>query len=292
MNRITLTTIFLTIVLNLFGQENTEYPSKEEKKYYRNYRYKSFKPVGKSKILNYKSNNFNIRDVPTYKPFNESLLLTPYQDSILPILFDPPIKDSIVIPNSEYLGAIDRFSILKHEKQGEIESFIYWSFEYEDRFFGEPGIWIGYSTDGGKNWDYYYTGIVQKQPVFIKWYSAIPLINVINDKITIQIEGALLRQLEPFTHPGPLPKYKIIKDGICIVFDLSTLSKDSDNDGLTDIVENKLHTDSQNKDTDNDSIPDNIDLNPRFNLPKTEKTAIYEAIINEQIKWDKGVGYA
>ena len=81
-----------------------------------------------------------------------------------------------------------------------------------------------------------------------------------------------------FSNPG----YKVTKDGLLLTIDMETLRMDSDGDGLTDIEETKLRTDSHNVDTDNDGIPDNLDLNPRCNVPRTEKTIVYEAIINDE----------
>jgi hypothetical protein len=51
---------------------------------------------------------------------------------------------------------------------------------------------------------------------------------------------------------------------------------------LTDIVEKKFYTNLNSKDTDNDGIPDNLDLNPRYSTPRTEKTVIFESALNEE----------
>ena len=179
------------------------------------------------------------------------------------------------------IGNICKTQILKHEKNDSIEAFIYESPQYENFFFGETGIWIGYSENNGKDWNYYYTGIVQKQPVFVKYYSQRPLII---EKGKLEIDACLLRQLSPFTHPAPPPSYECVKDGIYLVFDMNTIARDSDGDGLADIVEDKFYTDKYNKDTDGDGIPDNSDTNPRVFYPRTEKSKIYEAIIDNDIE--------
>jgi hypothetical protein len=183
------------------------------------------------------------------------------------------------IPKLDCIGKIDKMQILKYEKNRDKETFIYWSGKLENKYFGESGIWLAYKENKSTDWKYYYTGIVQRQPFYLKWYSKIPLIL---DNNKFQIEASLMQQTAPFSHPGPGAEYQLIKDALAVVFDLSVLSKDSDNDGLTDIMEEKLHTNPYNKDMDNDGIPDNVDLNPRFNLKKTEKTLIYEALLNEE----------
>ena len=263
----------------LFGQEK-EYKSKEQDKYYKKLDFKPFKPLSKKEILSYENEFFKLENLSKYSPFSDSLYLTPYQDSVFAIMFNPENRDSMIIPESNFISNVEKSQILKYDKKGQIEAFIYVSSKFENRFFGESGIWIAYSSNKGKSWDYYYTGIVQKQPIYVKWYSKIPLIKSENE---LQIEACLLRQLTPFSHPGPGPIYEIVKDGLQLTFDLETLQRDSDNDGLTDIVETKFYTNLNNKDTDDDGIPDNLDLNPRYSIHRTNKTVIFESVLKGEI---------
>jgi len=273
--------IFLTIIFyaNLFAQEE-KYPSKEEDEYYKNRNFVPFKPLDTKFILGFKSEYYEIHETElNYEPYSPDKW-RPYLDSILSKMsFSDYIKQK---SESEIkrIGNIDKEQILKYEKKDSIEAFIYESHKYEN--IGGSGIWIGYSENNGKDWNYYYTGIVQEQPVFVKYYSQRPLIK---EKGKLEIEACLLRQLSPFLLPGPGPSYECIKDGIYLVFDINVIAKDSDGDGLTDIVEDKLHLDKYNKDTDGDGIPDNLDTNPRVYYPRTEKSRIYEAILNDEINW-------
>ena len=263
----------------LFAQEEEEYKytSKEEDAYYQNSHYKRFEPVSKEIISRYYDDFFKFVEVDDYTPYCDTLYFTPYQDSIFRLVgWEYWMTDSIVV---QYVGKVDKYQILKQEKKGNVEAFVYYSWKFENRSFGEEGIWIAYSQDHGETWSYYYTGIVQKQPLFVKWYSSYPLINEQGD---LQIEACLLRQMSPFTHPGPKPSYQLVKDGLLLTLDLETLRKDSDGDDLTDIVEAKLRTDPNNVDTDGDGVPDNLDMNPRFAPQRTEKTAVFEAIINKE----------
>ena len=75
----------------------------------------------------------------------------------------------------------------------------------------------------------------------------------------------------------------VVKDGLLITFDLETLRKDFDGDGLTDIEEARLRTDPFNVDTDNGGISDKLNLNPRCNEPRTDQTIIFDVILNEGI---------
>ena len=257
-------------------EEEYKYTSKEEDAYYQNRHYKPFEPVSKEIISNYYDDFFEFVKLDNYTPYCDTLYFTPYQDSIFHLDLEHGWSDSLIV---EYVGKIDKYYILKHEKKDNVEAFLYYAFGFENRYFGEPGIWVAYSDDNGETWSYYYTGIVQKQPLFVKWYSSYPLIN---EKGDLQIEACLLRQMSPFTHPGPGPSYQLVKDGLLLTLDLETLRKDSDGDGLTDIVEAKFRTDPNNADTDGDGVLDNLDMNPRFAMQRTEKTSAFEAIINNE----------
>ena len=250
-----------------------ENKSTEKDEYYKNRKFKEFEPLSKEIVSDYYDDFFKFVEVDDFTPYNDTLYFTPYQDSVFhsPTFFED-------YPKIDYYASINKHSILKQEKKRNIEAFIYESGEFENMFFGEPGIWVAYSNDNGETWSYYYTGIVQRQPLFVKWYSSYPLINEQGD---LQIEACLLRQTSLFIHPGPGPSYQLAKDGLLLTLDLETLRKDSDGDGLTDIVEAKFRTDPKNADTDGDGVPDNLDLNPRFASQRTDKSVIYEAVLNE-----------
>ena len=263
---ITLLLLALLVPAVVMAQGN--YESKEREKYYdKNKRFKSFEPVNKEIVSNYYDDFFKFVEVDNYMPYNDTLVFTPYQDSVE---FHSVAR--------QFIGGVDRFQILKQGKKGEVEAFIYYDFKYVETFTGEPEIWVAYSDDNGKSWSYYYTGIVQKQPLFVKWYSTYPLINEQGD---LQIEACLLRQMSSFIMPFGAPSYQLVIDGLMLTLDLETLRKDSDGDGLTDIVEAKFRTDPNNDDTDGDGIPDNLDMNPRFASNRTDKSIIFEALIND-----------
>lgn len=229
-------------------------------------------------VLNYSSPYFEFVDCKNFIPYADSLRSAPYRDSISHLF----MTDTIIFIEPEYIGKINKYYILKYEKKDDIEAFVFESSEFEDLF--SYGIWIAYSENAGKNWNYYYTGIVQRKPVYVKWNSLAPLIV---GKKKVQIDGALLKQTKHLALPSGLPEFEIVKDGISIVFNIDILSKDSDNDGLTDAVEDKFFTDKHNKDTDNDGITDKLDSNPRKSNPRTELSKVYEAIIDNNIKWGK-----
>ena len=289
---ITLTIVFLILLglgLCVFSLiQESEYSSKEREEYYENRwkDFKSFEPLDTALILGFQSEYFEIKESElNYEPYSSDKYSTPYSDSVYSIYRSNNYDWAGV--EIEKIGKIDKTVILKYEKKDSIEAFIYESYEYEEfSFSGEsPGIWIAYSENSGKDWNYYYTGITQQQPVFVKFYSQRPLIK---EKGKLEIDACLLRQLSPFSHPIPSVSYECVKDGIFLVFDMNVIAKDSDEDELTDIVEDRFFTDKHNKDTDGDGIVDNLDMNPRVHYPRTKKSKVYEAILHENIGW--GIG--
>ena len=272
----------IALCIFLLVQER-EYSSEEQDEYYENYwkDFTPFEPLDSAFILGFQSEYYEIRESElNYEHYSSNKYSTPYSDSIYSI-YESNNYDWEEV-EIEKIGKIDKTVILKYEKKDSIEAFIYESYEYEEfSFSGEsPGIWIAYSENNGKDWNYYYTNITQGQPVFVKFYSQRPLIK---ERGKLEIDACLLRQLSPFSHPVPTVSYECVKDGIYLFFDMNVIVKDSDGDGLTDIVEDKFFTDKNNEDTNGDGIPDNLDMNPRVNYPRTKKSNIYETILNGDI---------
>ena len=224
---------------------------------------------------------FQYREVADYSPYDDSRYITPYQDSIIKLSFelwdDPQVYDDDPrFIKEDLIGGVGRYWILKQEKRDSIEAIVYEDNRYNDFF--NTGIFVAYSSNNGSTWNHYYTGLTQDAPLFVKWYSKYPLIDAEGN---VQIE-ACLRNGKGHAH-WPMLIPKVVKDCLLITFDLETLRKDSDGDGLTDIEETRLRTDPFNGDTDNDGIPDNLDLNPRCNVPRTDKTIVFEVLLNEDI---------
>lgn len=224
------------------------------------------------KVTPHQIGSFHYKRIADFSPYSESTRGTPYQDSVSAVYWKN--SDNPTPIRKQLVAGIDKLHIIKHGEKESVEAIVYLDNRYDK---GYNGISVAFSSDNGKTWDYYYTGLTQSDPLFVKWHSKYPLID---DEGNIQIEACMTKWVSSplFSNPG----YKVTKDGLLLTIDMETLRMDSDGDGLTDIEETKLRTDSHNVDTDNDGIPDNLDLNPRCNVPRTEKTIVYEAIINDE----------
>ena len=258
------------------------YKSSEEEAYYhvdedKEWVVAPIVPTDAEDVKSYKNKFFEFTEIENFTPYDENQQWTPFQDSLIKaghfLWYEP----------RQFIGGVDRSDILKYEKKDNVVAFAYWQNEFRQG----RGIWIAYSMDGGKSWAHYHSGLIQEKPLFVKWYSKYPLIKSNGD---LQIEACLMRKASgPGLHG--FVEHELVQDGLLVTFELETLAKDSDGDGLTDIMETRLRTDLNNLDTDGDGITDDLDMNPRYNLPRTEKTLIYEAVINDDLRahrfWDE-----
>jgi len=268
----TLILIALLISLALTGQQAKvppkKYKSAERNQYYATDPRSEFNALDRDFVLNFKSDFFEIKQLDNFVPYDSTKFMFPNQD--LEII-GKTVTNNNGMFDYERIGNVLKSCIFKYEKKGKKEAFL-----YQDSKLWTREIWLAYKEKN--DWEYYFTGISLQYPYLVKWYSAIPLMIAENK---FQIEAASFQKVISTAENGSWKTVnKLIKDGIALVFDLKTLRKDSDHDGFTDIRERSLCTNPYDKDTDKDGIPDNLDLNPCHSTHRSDKTALYENIIN------------
>lgn len=267
-----------------FSQNEKKYRSNEEDAYYKSlnekWEHKDFVPVSIETATKIPCDYIKLVTLKNPSIYNHQQVFSIYWDSIMQSQKD--IKNNIekfdslmLAMYNDKIGGIPKMSILKEEKLGNKWAIIYTDSKYDDFIYGGFGYWIALSNDKGETWKQYYTGLTENCYYFFKPNSKIPLWK---DSVTLQIECAIVRQISEVIHPLPA-KYELVQDSIAVQLDINKIIQDSDNDGLTDIVENKLLLDPNNPDTDGDGIKDSEDKNPRFKSIKSEKALIYETLI-------------
>jgi hypothetical protein len=184
--------------------------------------------------------------------------------------------------HKDKIGAIDKYDAIKYGNLKNNQAVIYTDNKFNGCF--EDGYWIALSSDNGKNWNRYYTGLIVNKNYYFKSNSKIPLWKNSN---TIQVEAAKVKKISNRVIMLSPEKFATVKDSIAIEFDISKIIKDSDNDGLTDIVEDRMFLNPNKPDTDGDGIIDSKDKNPRFKSEKTAKSILYEVLMESHLYYEK-----
>ncbi|GAA4154469.1 hypothetical protein GCM10022217_11510 [Chryseobacterium ginsenosidimutans] len=183
------------------------------------------------------------------------------------------IRDSIErIEYSKKYGDIPKPVIIKTGKLNGILAIL-----YRTRYSFNPKYYLRISSDNGKNWKNYYTGLEGYKNYLFKSNSQYPLWK---DHDNIQIEADIVRMIEePLFPSSPFPKYETIKNNALITLSLKEILKDSDEDGINDIEEKLVYfTNPFSKDTDNDGINDFEDENPRYKNLDNDFTRLIEIL--------------
>jgi len=132
---------------------------------------------------------------------------------------------------------------------------------------GELGLgayWVLHSSDAGKTWDApLYTGLRENMPYIVVPASRLPL--MANGALQVEVELKEL-DLESITFPPVGLRTKREAKNLYINLPWDELYRDSDGDGLTDLMEERIGTDPHKRDTDGDGIPDGRDGVPQVAL--------------------------
>lgn len=252
--------LFLSLNVNAVAQEYSNSETEELEDFY--------KPVAKPKVLTYTLPQIRIRKIKKYTPFQALLHHSPEQN--LAMISDPNRNSFFYTIGS---SGIDRFQIIKRGIVGNTHAILYRDAKYSQG----KDVWLALYNPKQERWEKYYTGLTQSFPLHLKWDSQVPLFK--NDQ-TVQIEGAYTREVH-LKQNHFYPSLELIQDGVVVEIDIARIIADSDKDGLTDVLEEKLLLNPKKCDSDGDGVIDSLDPNPRFSLPRTELAWIYEAVYYE-----------
>lgn len=135
------------------------------------------------------------------------------------------------------------------------------------------GYWIVRSSDRGATWNRpLYTGLRIAQPYEAVVGSTLPMLRDDGVRIDVTMTESDGR----------------VREGIAIDLKWTDLERDSDHDGLTDLMEERILTDPNNADTDGDGLPDGVDPLPQVAFRKSsgDAAAIIEAVIEKHYDSD------
>jgi hypothetical protein len=282
--------ILLLYSFNLLGQEEEEYPSAEETEYYQSKKY----PPSNKKVSKKVVKRYNLPYLKVRKSKNETNHFssvwdrTPYQevyhllrDSCASIARQTNSWGKSYYSCIEYVDSLQYSTriadvplanILRVDDNNNPGILLYTKRTLEHR---NLGYWIKILQDG--LWKDYYTGLTANHYFYFKPNSTINF-QLENDKL--QIEGAKVRLTEQEVLPFGAPKFEPVQDHLIIELDLAQIIRDSDGDGLTDILETKYGTNPKSIDSDKDGIDDLDDKNPLSIKSDSPIIDIYNYLIN------------
>ncbi len=288
MQRLPTLIFVLVISFQLFAQNEEEYPSSEETEYYKSRTFTPFKPVSKKIVKRYKPLGATIKKSPNRtNTFSSVWDLSPYQEIFSNLrdscvsraresedwkFYSSCMRNIDSLEYSDKIGDISRSMILRVNSETNPSVILYLDGKFENR---NLGYWIGVLNYG--EWNYYYTGLTANHYLYIKPISTIDFQSSSN---ILKVEAAFVRLTEQGVLPSGPPEYELVKDNLILEFNLDAIKKDSDQDGLTDILESKLRTNPNNQDTDQDGIDDFNDNVPLSKKSTSDLIAVYNYLLN------------
>ena len=169
--------------------------------------------------------------------------------------YELPLQAGIVIGDANadcktWKGPWSQYSLQRCEVHGKERLALAVSSEVDPySVFVPGGWWLYHSTDGGATWEKVYTGVREMQPYSLVKDSRVPMLG----DGDIRIEADVHERAQWYVKP---------RRRVLLAFSWSDLRRDTDGDGLSDLVEDRIVTDPHNRDTDGDGIEDSSDPLP------------------------------
>jgi hypothetical protein len=148
------------------------------------------------------------------------------------------------------------------------------------------GYWLHLSDDKGRTWKPpLYLGLQQYFPYVVVPRSRLPLLKDRTLQIEVEVRELDLRSIT--FPPLGLATRRTARD-LYIELPLDEIERDSDGDGLTDLLEARLLTDPHERDTDHDGLDDGIDPLPQVSVraPPTVDLAVMRMALQAVLGYD------
>ncbi len=122
------------------------------------------------------------------------------------------------------------------------------------------GYWLRLSSDRGQTWrGPFYLGFAHQFPYVVLARSRVPAFD--GERIQLEVERREV-DVSTISFPPTGLRATSVKRNLLLSIDVAAVERDSDADGLTDLLEEKLALDPLSSDTDGDEIPDGSDPLP------------------------------
>ncbi len=183
---------------------------------------------------------------------------------------------------------IQDWSVVRVDQDGEEAFVIYQNHDVDP--VGEVsggGYWLIHSTDNGVTWSNpLYLGIQANQPYEVVRDSKLSMRD--GEFIRIEVKSAAI---DPTSISFPPVGLRIDTDerSFYLEYKLSDIYKDSDNDGLTDILEEKLGLNALVEDTDEDGLIDSKDPLPfvKYSADPNDYSFLLETVLDNIVGFEE-----
>lgn len=143
------------------------------------------------------------------------------------------------------------------------------------------GYVLHFSEDGGKTWGPpLHSGLAAGFPYVLRKESTAPVFD--GDVVQLPVD---VREIDPSTITFPpvnVRAWRVEEDQLLRI-PMASLVRDSDGDGLTDLVEERLVTDPDNADTDGDGVTDADDLQPLESAAAAQPDPLWEKTLRDAL---------
>lgn len=138
------------------------------------------------------------------------------------------------------------------------------------------GYWLLVSKEGG-GWQELYLGFADHRPYHADKTSKVPLLDD-KDVLRLDVQEAAIDE-KSIRFPPIATRAPVTREHVVLEAKLADVAKDTDGDGLTDLLEARLLLDPASRDTDGDGFSDRDDATPRLDdrLPSTALAQVYNA---------------
>lgn len=178
-------------------------------------------------------------------------------------------------------GAPTRYRPVRAQKQGKRTVVLATSQRFDPVGEVSPGGYWLLISNGTGAWQELYLGLGDHRPFHALKQSTVPLLDA-QDVVRVAMEDAPINEksimFPPIATSAPTRRELVVLEA-----PLTALAKDSDGDGLSDLVEARLLLDPTKKDTDGDGVIDGDDPTPRLDdrLPATPLAEVYNAFFED-----------
>ena len=184
-------------------------------------------------------------------------------------------------------AALSEYQIVRYSESGDLTAAI--SLSEQVNPSGEVsggGYWLHMSPDHGVTWrEPLYLGLQQYAPYEVVKQSLLPLVRGRVLQIEVEVE-----EIDPasITFPPVALQTKRSARNLYIELSLDDIERDSDGDGLTDLLENQLLTNSHDPDTDHDGLRDDVDPFPQVSVkaPPVADVDVLRMALHEVFGYD------